>query len=43
MAEVCALWAAIVDANEHLVKLDRKTMPRPQCSLRNQYELTIVI
>ncbi|KAJ5297351.1 hypothetical protein PENANT_c005G02234 [Penicillium antarcticum] len=23
MAEVCALWAAIVDANEHLVKLDR--------------------
>ncbi|KAJ6007171.1 hypothetical protein N7499_000835 [Penicillium canescens] len=23
MAEVCALWAAIVDANEHLTKLDQ--------------------
>jgi hypothetical protein len=43
MAEVSALWAAIVDANEHLVKLDRKTIPRPQCSLRNQCGLTIVL
>lgn len=26
VAEVCALWGAIVQANKHLAKVDRKTM-----------------
>lgn len=26
MAEVCALWGAIVQANKHLSKVDRKTV-----------------